>query len=148
MNPDLLILFVGEIVIILVLYRFILRKWVVNEWEAKFEDHEWLVDRLSPVIDEIDDRMHDKLQDFQNSFFGSVGSMTKKASALNPLDNLRKAAKSGNWAEMLVEYAANRAGIGDIGALMAPESDKTAKNKPKTALSQMIPKPIKDIFKL
>jgi len=145
MNPDLLILFVGEIFIILILYRFILRQWVVAEWEQKFDDHEWLVDRLSPVIDEIDDRMHDKLQDFQNSFFGSVGSMTKKASALNPLDNLRKAAKSGNWAEMLVEYAANRAGL---GGLLVPESDKTVENKPKTALSQIIPKPIKDIFKL
>jgi len=89
--------------------------------------------------------MHDKLQDFQHSFFGSVGSMTKKASALNPLDNLRKAAKSGNWAEMLVEYAANRAGL---GGLLVPESDKTAENKPKTALNKLLPKPIKDIFKL
>ena len=145
MNPDLIILFVGEIFIILALYRFILRQWVVAEWEQKFEDHEWLVDRLSPVIDEIDDRMHDKLQDFQNSFFGSVGSMTKKAQGLDPMNGLRKAAKSGNWAEMLVEYAANRAGLGGI---LTPESDKTVKNKPKTALNKMIPKPIKDIFKL
>ena len=145
MNPDLIILFVGEIFIILALYRFILRQWVVAEWEQKFDDHEWLIDRLSPVIDEIDDRMHDKLQDFQNSFFGSVGSMTKKASALNPMDNLRKAAKSGNWAEMLVEYAANRAGL---GGLLAPESEKTAENKPKQALTKMLPKPIKDIFRL
>ena len=145
MNPDLLILFVGEIFIILFLYRFILRQWVVAEWEQKFDDHEWLIDRLNPVINEIDDRMHDKLQDFQNSFFGSVGSMTKKASALNPMDNLRKAAKSGNWAEMLVEYAANRAGL---GGLLAPESDKTAENKPKQALTKMLPKPIKDIFRL
>ena len=145
MNPDLIILFVGEIFIILALYRFILRQWVVAEWEQKFEDHEWLVDRLEPVINEIDDRMHDKLQDFQNSFFGSVGSMTKKASALNPLDNLRKAAKSGNWAEMLVEYAANRAGLGGI---LDVKSDKTAENKPKPALNKLIPKPIKDLFKL
>ena len=145
MNPDLLILFAGEIVIILALYRFILRQWVVAEWEQKFDDHEWLVARLEPVINEIDDRMHDKLQDFQNSFFGSVGSMTKKASALNPLDNLRKAAKSGNWAEMLVEYAANRAGLGGI---LDVKSEKTAENKPKTALNKLIPKPIKDIFKL
>lgn len=145
MNPDLIYLFVGEIFIILALYRFILRQWVVAEWEQKFDDHEWLVDRLEPVINEIDDRMHDKLQDFQNSFFGSVGSMTKKASALNPLDNLRKAAKSGNWAEMLVEYAANRAGLGGI---LAPESEKTAKKEAKPALNQLIPKPIKDMFKL
>jgi len=145
LNQDLIILFVGEIFIILALYRFILRQWVVAEWEQKFEDHEWLVDRLSPVIDEIDDRMHDKLQDFQNSFFGSVGSMTKKFDNQDPMNKLRKAAKSGNWAEMLVEYAANRAGL---GGLLASESDKTGKKQPKTALAKMIPKPIKDIFKL
>ena len=71
--------------------------------------------------------------------------MTKKAQALNPMDGLRKAAKSGNWAEMLVEYAANRAGL---GGLLDVKSDKTAEKQPKTALSKMIPKPIKDIFKL
>ena len=36
MNPDLLILFTGEILIILVLYRFVLRQWVVAEWEEKY----------------------------------------------------------------------------------------------------------------
>ena len=107
MNPDLIILFVGEIFIILVLYRFILRQWVVDEWEAKFEDHEWLVGRLEPVIDEIDDRVHTKLEDFQEhfqkSFFGSVGAMTKKAQELDPMNNIRKAAKNSDWTSMLVE---------------------------------------------
>ena len=149
MNPDLIILFVGEIFIILVLYRFILRQWVVDEWEAKFEDHEWLVGRLEPVIDEIDDRVHTKLEDFQEhfqkSFFGSVGAMTKKAQELDPMNNIRKAAKNSDWTSMLVEYAANKSGI---GGLLASESPKEAQKQPKIAPIQHIPKPIKDMMKL
>jgi len=145
LNPDLIILFVGEIVIILVLYRFVLRQWVVAEWEAKFEERDWLVSNLEPVIDEIDDRMHEKLQSFQDSFFGSVGAMTKKAQELDPMNNMRKAAADGNWTSMLVEYAANKAGI---GGLLHSGSEKTAEKQPKIALTTHIPKPIKDLIKL
>jgi len=78
-NPDLIYLFVGEIVIILALYRFLLRDWVIDKWEEKIEEEGWLVVKLDPVINEIEDRMHEKLEQFQSSFFGSVGAMTKKA---------------------------------------------------------------------
>jgi hypothetical protein len=145
MNPDLLILFIGEIVIILVLYRFVLRQWVVAEWEAKFDEDNWLVERLEPVIDEIDLRTHDKLQAFQDSFFGSIGAMTKKAQELDPMNNIRKAAKNSDWTSLLVEYAANKAGL---GGLLTSGSDKTAENQPKIAPTVAIPKPIKDMMKL
>ena len=79
MNPDLIYLFVGEIIIILALYRFLLRDWVIDKWEEKIEEEGWLVVKLDPVINEIEDRMHEKLDQFQSSFFGSVGAMTKKA---------------------------------------------------------------------
>ena len=144
MNPDLLILFVGEIVIILVLYRFVLRQWVVAEWEAKFEEEEWLVNNLEPVIDEIDNRMHEKLQTFQDSFFGSIGAMTQKAQKLDPMNNVRKAAKQGDWMSLMVEYAANKAGL---GALIAPQepnnSQKEGVNRGKTALK---PQKLKDLL--
>ena len=68
-----------EILIILALYRFILRDWIIQKWEAKMDEEGWLVIRLEPVIDEIEDRMHEKLQAFQDSFFGSVGKMTANA---------------------------------------------------------------------
>ena len=149
MNPDLLILFVGEILIILILYRFVLRQWVVAEWEKKFEEENWLVTNLEPVIDEIEDRVHTKLDDFQEhfqkSFFGSIGAMTKKAQELDPMNNIRKAASEGNWTSLLVEYAANKAGL---GAFMAAEQPKTAEKQPKIALTEHIPKPIKDLIKL
>ena len=43
MNPDLLILFTGEIIIILALYRFLLRDWVIQKWEEKIEEEGWLI---------------------------------------------------------------------------------------------------------
>ena len=89
MNPDLIILFTGEILIILALYRFLLRDWVIAKWEEKIEEEGWLLVKLDPVIEEIEDRVHDKLQQFQDSFFGSVGAMTKKAKNMDPMNNIR-----------------------------------------------------------
>ena len=69
MNPDLIYLFVGEIAIILFLYKFIFRQMIVSHWEEKIAEDQWLTINLKPVIDEIEDRFHSKLEDFQSSFF-------------------------------------------------------------------------------
>ena len=114
MNPDLLILFTGEIIIILALYRFLLRDWVIQKWEEKIEEEGWLIVKLEPVIDEIEDRLHDKLEQFQSSFFGSVGAMTKKAKDLDPMNNIRKSVKGGDWGSVLVEYMANKANLSHL----------------------------------
>ena len=142
MNPDLIILFVGEIFIILALYRFVLRQWVVAEWEKKFEQQGWLVMNLEPVIDEIEDRMHEKLQDFQHDFFGSVGKMTAKAKELDPMNGIRKAAKNGDWTSMLVEYAANKSGLGGVLGQINPQTTpKEGVNDPQATL----PRPLKGL---
>ena len=121
-----------EIIIILALYRFVLRDWIIQKWEQKMDEEGWLVIRLEPVIDEIEDRMHDKLQNFQDSFFGSVGAMTKKAQNLDPMNNLRKAAKTGDWTSMMVEYAANKAGLGGVLGHINPQTaQKEPQNSPK-----------------
>ena len=148
MNTDLITLFVGEIVIILVMYRFLLRQWVVAEWEKKFDEEGWLVFRLEPVIDEIEERMHIKLEDFQSSFFGSVGQMVKKGKDLDPMNGIRKAAKDGDWTSMLVEYAANKAGIGGLmGNLSPKEGVKQPETTPKVAQIDGIPMKISKLFK-
>ena len=64
MNPDLIILFTGEIIIILALYRFLLRDWVIQKWEEKIEEEGWLLVKLDPVIEEIEYLVHDKLKQF------------------------------------------------------------------------------------
>jgi len=145
MNTDLIYLFVGEIAIILFLYKFVFRQMIVTHWEEKIAEDEWLIINLKPVIDEIEDRMHGKLEDFQSSFFGSVGQMVKKGKELDPMNGIRKAAKDGDWTSMLVEYAANKAGIGGVLGNLGP---KEGVKQPETAPKVAIPQPIKDIFKL
>tara|TARA_R110001599_G_scaffold305163_1_gene511517 strand:- start:50 stop:487 length:438 start_codon:yes stop_codon:yes gene_type:complete len=145
MNTDLIYLFVGEIAIILFLYKFVFRQMIVTHWEEKIAEDEWLIINLKPVIDEIEDRMHGKLEDFQHSFFGSVGQMVKKGKDLDPMNGIRKAAKDGDWTSMLVEYAANKAGIGGVIGNLSP---KEGVKEPKTTPKPAIPKSIKDIFKL
>ena len=144
MNPDLIILFTGEILIILALYRFLLRDWVIAKWEEKIEEEGWLLVKLDPVIEEIEDRVHDKLQQFQDSFFGSVGAMTKKAKNMDPMNNIRKAAKDGDWTSMLVEYAANKA---NLGHLLANESSEKDENQGVTGnFKPPIPTKLKDLL--
>lgn len=48
-------LLAGEIAIILGLYRFVLREWIVSHWETKItqDDGEWLCELLSPVTQEV-----------------------------------------------------------------------------------------------
>jgi len=99
-------------------------RWV--EYVKSEESDDVLVEALQAVIEEIEDRMHDKLQAFQDSFFGSVGSMVKKGKDLDPMNNIRKAAKTGDWTSMLVEYAANKSGL---SALIPQKQTQEGVNK-------------------
>ena len=123
-----------EVALILALYRYVLRDWIIQKWEEKMDEEGWLVIRLDPVINEIEDRMHDILEQFQSSFFGSVGAMTKRAQNLDPSKNIRKAAKDGDVMSLLVEYALNKTGVGGLAALQSADTDgKEGVNSPKTA---------------
>jgi hypothetical protein len=109
------------------------KKWTT--WVQSEESDDILVEALQAVIEEIEDRMHDKLQNFQDSFFGSVGAMTKKAKDLDPMNGLRKAAKDGDWTSMMVEYAANKAGLGGLLAQQQPKQpQKQTQNSGKLGL--------------
>ncbi len=121
------------------MYRFLLRQWVIEKWEEKIEEEGYLVVKLEPVIDAIEDRMHEKLEQFQSSFFGSVGAMTKKAKDLDPMNNIRKAAKAGDWTSMLVEYAANKA---NLGHLLPQNTEKEGVNHSQINSKPLIPKKI------
>mgnify|MGYP005828951919 CR=1 FL=1 len=106
------------------------KKW--TKWVQSRESDEVLLEALEAVVEEIEIRMHDKLIEFQKSFFGSIGSSVQKAKKLDPMNNLRKAAKDGDWTSMLVEYVANRAGIGSITGLREGlNGPKEGENGPK-----------------
>ena len=123
-----------EVFLILILYRYVLRDLIIEKWEEKLDEEGWLLVKLDPVIDEIEDRMHDKLQNFQDSFFGSVGAMTKRAQELDPMKNIRKSAKDGDWLSLLVEYGANKAGLGAlVGQQRGNTGVKEGETPPKPA---------------
>ena len=112
------------------------QKWTT--WVQSRESDEVLLEALEAIIEEIENRMHDKLEafqeHFQKSFFGSVGAMTQKAKQLDPMNNIRKAAKDGDWTSMLVEYAANKAGLGGVmGLKEGLNGPKEGENGPKEA---------------
>ena len=102
------------------------KKWTT--WVQSEESDDILVEALQAVIEEIEDRMHSKLQAFQDSFFGSVGAMTKKAKDMDPMNGIRKAAKDGDLTSMMVEYAANKAGL---GVLLAQQQQKPPQKQPR-----------------
>jgi len=104
------------------------KKWTT--WVQSEESDDILVEALQAVIEEIENRMHDKLQNFQDTFFGSVGSMVKKGKDLDPMNNIRKAAKDGDWASMLVEYAANKSGL---SALIPQKQTQEGVKQPKSS---------------
>ena len=107
------------------------KKW--TRWVQSEESDEVLMEALSVIVNEIEDRMHDKLEQFQSSFFGSIGAMTKRAQNLDPSKNIRKAAKDGDVMSLLVEYALNKSGVGGLAALQSADTDeKGGVNSPKT----------------
>jgi len=113
------LLFIGEIAVILILYRFVLRDWIINKWEDKIkeDDGEWLIETLEPLLDEVDTRTEVRLEAFREtflkSFLGTIGNMTRQAKELDPMNNLRSAAKNGDWTSMIVEYLANKSGLSE-----------------------------------
>ena len=101
------------------------RKWTT--WVQSEESDEVLLEALEAVIEEIEDRMHDKLQAFQDSFFFFFLAMTKKAKDFDSMNGISKAAKDGDWTSMMVEYAANKAGL---GGLLAQQQQKPPQKQP------------------
>jgi hypothetical protein len=115
------------------------QKW--TKWVQSRESDEVLLEALDAVVEEIELRMHDKLQAFQDSFFGSVGQMTKRAKEMDPMNNLRKAAKSGDWPSLMIEYMANKA---NLGHLIPNESAEKATKEGVINAKPALPKGILD----
>jgi len=119
------LLFIGEIAIILILYRFVLREWIVDTWEKKLKTEGYLIEILEPVIAEIETSTEESLMHFQRSFIGTLGKMTSEAKKLDPMNDLRKAAKNGDWTSLLLEYVANKSGLSNT--LPLPKSETSPK---------------------
>jgi len=122
------LLFLGEIVVILGLYRWVLRDWIIDKWESKIKEEGYLIEMLEPVIAEIETSTEESLMHFQRSFIGTLGKMTSEAKNLDPMNGLRKAAKNGDWTSLLLEYVANKSGLSNT--LPLPKSETSTKLVP------------------
>jgi len=108
-------------------------KWV--EWAKSTESDEDLLLILDPVVNEIDDRMHEKLEAFQSSFFGSLGAASKKLDQSTGQATIKAVTRDNPILGFVAEYLMKRGGLGDLVGQNTPKSvDSTASESIKLGL--------------
>jgi len=103
-------------------------KWV--EWAKSSESDEDLLIILDPVVNEIEDRMHEKLETFQSSFFGSLGAASKKMDDATGQSTIKAITRDNPIMGLVAEMLMKRQGLGSL--LNVPESADKGSNKPET----------------
>ena len=103
------------------------KKWTA--WVQSDDSDDVLMDALSVIIDEIEDRMHDKLEPFQSSFFGSLGAASKKLDDATGASTIKAVTKDNPLMGFVAEYMMKRGGLGQ---LVGQNSQNSPNNQPKT----------------
>ena len=103
------------------------KKW--TDWVVSDDSDDVLMDALSVIVDEIEDRMHDKLETFQSSFFGSLGAASKKLDNATGASTIKAITKDNPVMGFVAEYMMKR---GNLGSLMGQNSENTPSNESKT----------------
>jgi len=88
------------------------KKW--TNWVVSDESDDVLMEALSVVINEIEDRFHDKLEHFQSSFFGSLGAASKKLDDATGQTTIKALTKDNPVMGFLAEYMMKRGGLGQL----------------------------------
>ena len=101
-------------------------KWV--DWARSTESDEDLLVILESVIAEIEDRMHEKLEQFQASFFGSLGAASKKVDQATGQTTIKAITKDNPILGFVADYMMKR---GNLGSLVGSQSQNTPISKPK-----------------
>jgi len=101
-------------------------RWV--EWAKSADSDEDLLIILESIVNEIDDRMHEKLENFQSSFFGSLGAASKKLDQATGQATIKAVTKDNPILGFVAEYLIKRGGL---GGLVGSESQNTPSIEPK-----------------
>ena len=104
-------------------------KWV--EWAKSTESDEDLLIILEPVVNEIEDRMHEKLETFQASFFGSLGAASKKIDEATGQSTIKAITRESPIMGFVADMLMKRNGLD--GLLKGQNSPKQGSNKPQTS---------------
>jgi len=102
--------------------------WV--EYIRSSESDEMLLEALDPIVNEIEDRMHEKLELFQSSFFGSLGAASKKMDDATGQSTIKAITRDNPIMGLVAEMLMKRQGLGNL--LNVAESPKEGSNKPQT----------------
>ena len=109
------------------------KKW--TDWIVSDESDDVLMEALSVVINEIEDRMHDKLEHFQSSFFGSLGAASKKLDDATGQTTIKALTKDNPMMGFVADYMMKRGGLGQLVGQNSPEVGvKQSQNSSKLGL--------------
>ena len=103
-------------------------KWV--DWAKSTESDEDLLIILEPIVNEIEDRMHEKLEAFQASFYGSLGAASKKVDEATGQSTIKAITKESPIMGFVADLLMKRNGLD--GLLKGQNSPKQGSNKPQT----------------
>jgi len=107
--------------------------WV--EYIRSEESDEMLLEALDPIVNEIEDRMHDKLEAFQSSFFGSLGKASAKLDQSTGQATIKAVTRDNPLLGFVAEYLMKRGSLGALDPLMTPkEGSNESKTTPKLGL--------------
>ena len=101
------------------------KRW--TNWIQSEDSDEILMEALEVIVNEIEDRMHDKLEAFQSSFFGSLGAASKKLDDATGASTIKALTKDNPLMGFVAEYMMKRA---NLGGLMGSESQNTPPKQP------------------
>ena len=86
--------------------------WV--EWAKSTESDEDLLIILDPIVNEIEDRMHEKLEAFQASFYGSLGAASKKIDDATGQSTIKAITRDNPIMGLVAEMLMKRQGLDGI----------------------------------
>ena len=103
-------------------------EWVT--WAKSKESDEELIEILEGVVDEIEERMHEKLEQFQSSFFGSIGAASKKIDDATGQTTIKAITKENPNMGFVADMLMKRSGA--EGLLNVVKGADQGSSKPKT----------------
>jgi len=83
--------------------------WV--EWAKSSDSDEDLLIILEPIVDEIEGRTHEMLENFQSSFFGSLGAASKKMDDATGQSTIKAITKDNPIMGLVAEMLMKRSGL-------------------------------------
>ena len=101
------------------------KRW--TNWIQSDDSDEILMEALEVIVNEIEDRMHDKLESFQSSFFGSLGAASKKLDDATGASTIKALTRDNPMMGFVAEYMMKR---GNLGGLMAQNSPEVGVKQP------------------